>query len=118
MKTAIKHHQMSIGGQWADSSDGAVQEIVNPATGEVIATVPKGTAQDVDRAVAAARRAYDEVWFDTTPRERSELMLKLAATIEEHGDELARIESENVGKPFATTVARPALPKSEEVGIA
>ncbi len=110
MKTAARHHMMSIGGAWADSADGAVQEIINPANGEVIATVPKGTAEDVDRAVAAARKAYDEVWFDTTPRERSELMLKLAATIEEHGEELARIESDNVGKPLATTISEEIPP--------
>ena len=110
MKTAARHNKMSIGGAWADSADGAVQEIINPANGEVIATVPKGTAEDVDRAVAAARKAYDEVWFDTTPRERSELMLKLAATIEEHGGELARIESDNVGKPLATTISEEIPP--------
>ena len=110
MKTAARHNKMSIGGAWADSADGAVQEIINPANGEVIATVPKGTAEDVDRAVSAARKAYDEVWFDTTPRERSELMLKLAATIEEHGGELARIESDNVGKPLATTISEEIPP--------
>ena len=105
MKTATRHHQMFIGGKWVDSAGGDVQEIKNPATGEVIATAPKGTAQDVDRAVAAARKAYDEVWFDTTPRERSEMMLKLADAIEAHGEELARIESENVGKPLAVTIS-------------
>ena len=75
---ASKRHQMFIGGEWVDGTGGDVQEIINPATGEVIATVPKGTAEDVDRAVAAARKAYDEVWFDSTPRERSERLLKLA----------------------------------------
>src|SRR5258708_39174345 len=108
MKTAMKRHQMFIGGRWVDSTGGEVQEVKNPATGEPIATVPKGTEQDVDRAVAAARKAYDEVWFDSTPRDRSERLLKLASAIEEHGDELARIESENVGKPLAPT-------KSEEI---
>src|SRR6184192_2479102 len=108
MKTALRRHQMFIGGQWVDSTGNDVQEVKNPALGEVIATVPKGTAEDVDRAVKAARKAYDEVWSDSTPRERSEMLLKLATVIEEHGDELARIESENVGKPLAAT-------KSEEI---
>src|SRR5207253_9545360 len=78
--------------------------------GEVIATVPKGTAEDVDRAVKAARKAYDEAWFDSTPRERSEMLLKLATVIEEHGDELARIESENVGKPLGATISEEIPP--------
>jgi 1-pyrroline dehydrogenase len=85
-----------------------VQEIVNPASGKVIAHVPKGTDKDVDQAVAAARQAFDETWFDSTPRDRSERLLKLASALEANGDELARIESENVGKPLAAT-------KSEEI---
>jgi len=99
---------MFIGGEWTPSNGDQTQEIINPATGKVIAHVPKGTEQDVDRAVAAARKAYDETWFDSTPRDRSERLLKLASAIEEHGDELARLESENVGKPLAPT-------RSEEI---
>jgi len=110
MKTAMKRHQMFIGGRWVDSTGGDVQEVKNPATGEPIATVPKGTAEDVDRAVAAARKAYDDVWVDSTPRERSEALLKIADAIEKHGDELARIESDNVGKPLATTISEEIPP--------
>jgi 1-pyrroline dehydrogenase len=99
---------MFIGGEWTPGAGGADQEIVNPATGKVMAYVPKGTEADVNRAVAAARKAFDEGWSDSTPRERSERMLKLADAIEANGDELARIESENVGKPLATT-------RSEEI---
>src|SRR3984893_469831 len=98
MKTAIERREMFIGGKWHAGSGGELQDIVNPATGQVIAQVPKGTEADVDAAVAAARKAYDEVWFDSTPRDRSERLLKLARAIEEHGDELARIESDNGGK--------------------
>ena len=108
MSTTLRRHEMFIGGEWTPGSGGDAQEIVNPATGKVIAHVPKGTDEDVNRAVAAARKAFDEGWSDTTPRERSERMLKLAEAIEGHGDELARIESENVGKPLAAT-------KSEEI---
>src|SRR6202795_3320115 len=108
MSTTPNPPQMFTGGEWAPGTGDETQEVITPATGKVIAHVPKGTEQDVDRAVAAARKAYDEVWFDSTPRDRSERLLKLASAIEEHGDELARIESENVGKPLATT-------RSEEI---
>ena len=113
MSTTLKRHQMFIGGKWTDSSGGDDQEIINPATGKVIAHVPKGTAEDVDRAVAAAVKAYDEVWFDTTPRERSEMLLKLADAILEHGKELASMESENVGKPLATTLSEEIPPTAD-----
>ncbi|MFI5281988.1 MAG: gamma-aminobutyraldehyde dehydrogenase [Candidatus Dormibacterales bacterium] len=99
---------MFIGGHWTAGKGTARQEIVNPATGKVIAEVPKGAAEDVDAAVAAARKAYNDVWSDSTPRDRSERLIKLAQTIEDHGDELAAIESQNVGKPLAPT-------KSEEI---
>ena len=108
MSTTLRRHEMFIGGEFTPSRGGEDQEIINPATGKVIAHVPKGTEEDVDRAVAAARKAYDETWFDSTPRDRSERLLKLAQAIEDHGDELARIESDNVGKPLAPT-------RSEEI---
>ena len=108
MSTTLKKHEMFIGGKWTEGSGDESQDVINPATGKVIARVPKGSAEDVDRAVKAARKAYDEVWSDSTPRERSEALLKLADTILEHGDELAKIESENVGKPLGAT-------KSEEI---
>src|SRR6202162_2387187 len=113
MSTTLKRHQMFVGGHWVDSSGGDVQEIINPANGKVIAHVPKGTAEDVDRAVAAAVKAYDEVGFASTPRERSEARLKLADTILEHGEELAAMESENVGKPLATTLSEEIPPTAD-----
>jgi 1-pyrroline dehydrogenase len=113
MSTTLKRHQMFVGGHWVDSSGGDDQEIINPANGKVIAHVPKGTAEDVDRAVKAARKAYDEVWFDSTPRERSEALLKLADAILEHGEELAAMESENVGKPLATTLSEEIPPTAD-----
>src|SRR5260221_2611096 len=105
MKTALRRHQMFIGGQWVHRTGREGPDVKNPALGEVIATVPKGTAEDVDRAVKAARKADDEVWFDSTPRERSEMLLKMATVIEEHGEEFARIESENVGNPLCVTIS-------------
>ena len=108
MSTTLPKQDMFIGGEWTPGAGGDAQEIVNPATGKVIAHVPKGTEEDVDRAVAAARKAFDGGWSDSTPRMRSEALLKLAGALEANGDELARIESENVGKPLAVM-------KSEEI---
>ena len=108
MSTTLRRQEMLIGGKWTPGTGSETQEIVNPATGKVIAHVPKGTDEDVNRAVAAARKAFDGGWSDTTPRERSERMLKLADAIEANADELAQIESENVGKPLAAM-------KSEEI---
>jgi len=105
MAISVKEQQMFVGGEWVPSEGGGTQEILNPATGEVIAVVPKGSAEDVDRAVRAARAAFDGVWFDTTPGERARMLLKLADAIEEHADELASIESANVGKPLQTTIS-------------
>ena len=98
--TAVKRYQMFVGGQWTDAAGGETQAVVNPATGEVMAEVPKATEADVERAVAAARKAF-EGWVQTTPRERSEMLLKLADALIEHGDEFGDLESENVGKPRA-----------------
>ncbi len=110
MSTTLKRREMYIGGKWGPGSGHDFQKIVNPATGNVIAEVPKGTEEDVNNAVRAARDAYDDVWFDTTPRERSERLLKLAEVVALHGEELARIESENVGKPLAPTISEEIPP--------
>jgi betaine-aldehyde dehydrogenase/aminobutyraldehyde dehydrogenase len=100
VSTTVSKHQNLIGGEWVDSSAGETMEVLNPATGEVIAEVPQATAEDVDRAVQAAKKALVE-WRETTPGERAELLLKLAGAIDEHTDELAELESRNVGKPLS-----------------
>jgi 1-pyrroline dehydrogenase len=100
MSTTVTKHQNLIGGEWVDSSGGETMEVVNPATGEIIAEVPAATAEDVDRAVQAAKKALVE-WRETTPGERGEMLLKLADAIDEHADELAELESRNVGKPLS-----------------
>ena len=100
MSVTVASYKNFVGGEWVDAAEGGVEEIVNPATGEVIAEVPKGTEADVDRAVQAAKQAYPE-WRDSTPGERAEVLLKLADVIDENTDELAQIESQNVGKPLA-----------------
>jgi aminobutyraldehyde dehydrogenase len=91
-----------IDGAFASAAAAASTDIVNPSDGSVICRVPEGTADDVDRAVAAARKAQTG-WEATTPKERSELLLRIADRIEEHADVLARIESLNAGKPLATS---------------
>src|ERR1700704_7042508 len=105
MSTTLKRREMFIGGRWVPGSGRDNQEIINPATGKVIAEVPKGTEEDVNLAVRAARDAFDDVWFDTTPRDRSEMLLKLADVVMLHAEELARIESENVGKPLGVPIS-------------
>ena len=99
MSASVTQHKMFIGGEFVDSSSGETMDVLNPATGEVIAEVPRGTAEDVDLAVAAAEKAW-ETWQDKTPKDRMELLLKLADVIEENADEIARLESQNVGKPW------------------
>src|SRR5262245_57616942 len=72
--------------------------VLNPATGESIAEVPVASAEDVDRAVAGARAAF-ESWSRTTPGERQQALLALADAVERHADELAELEARNAGKP-------------------
>ena len=89
--------QNFIDGQSVDPADGATEDILNPATGEAIATAPLSTAEDVNRAVAAAKAAFDG-WSTTTPGERALGMLRLADAIEANADELADLESANAGQ--------------------
>src|SRR5437588_153708 len=107
MSVTVSEYKNFIGGEWVDAADGGTMEVLNPATGETIAEVPRGTAKDVDRAVEAAKKALPE-WLETTPGERAEVLLKLADLLEEHAEELARLESKNVGKPLPA--ARDELP--------
>jgi betaine-aldehyde dehydrogenase len=90
--------QNFIDGELVDPADGATEEVVNPATGEPIAEAPLSTEEDVDRAVKAARGAFEE-WSTKPPKDRSEALLKLADLIEERGEEIADLESADAGKP-------------------
>jgi betaine-aldehyde dehydrogenase len=81
------------------SADGETESILNPATGEEMARAPISGVEEVDRAVKAARRAF-EGWSNTTPAQRAQALLAMADLIEEHGDELARLEALNAGKPI------------------
>jgi betaine-aldehyde dehydrogenase len=99
MATATSTLQNFIDGEFVDPVQGQTEPVLNPATGDVIAHAPLSTADDVDRAVKAARTAF-EGWSTTTPGERAVAMLKLADAIEAHADELAELESDNAGKPI------------------
>ena len=89
-----------IGGEWRPARSGATDDIVDPATGEVIGAVPSSDSEDVDDAVRAAAAAFPE-WSAKTPRERSEALHALASAIEQDMANLRRIESRNVGKPVS-----------------
>ena len=111
MSIAVSRTQNFVGGEWVEAVEGETMEVLNPATGETIAEVPRGSQADVDRAVEAAKKALPE-WRETTPQERSEFLLKLADALDEHAEELARVESQNVGKPLPA--ARDEIPVSAD----
>ena len=100
MSVAVKRYSNFIGGEQVEPAAGEVDQIINPANGEVIAEVPRSGADDVDRAVEAAEKAFFGDWRDTTPAERFELLNRFADAIDEHRDELGELESLNVGKPL------------------
>jgi betaine-aldehyde dehydrogenase len=90
--------QNFIDGELVDAADGVTEEVVNPANGEVIAEMPLSTEEDVNRAVAAAKGAF-EGWAGTTPGERAAAINKLADLLEEHAEELSDLEAADAGKP-------------------
>lgn len=95
-----------IDGAYVDSLSGAVFEKRNPATGEMMATVARGDANDVDRAVRVARKAFRSgVWSRMKPRSRIQILLRFANLIERHADELALLDTLDTGKPIAETVS-------------
>jgi phenylacetaldehyde dehydrogenase len=99
--------QLFIDGRWADAASGRTFETPNPATGEILARVAEGEAEDINRAVKAARRAFEAgPWSRMTPSERGRIIWRIGDLILEHLDELAQLESLDNGKPFA--VARAA----------
>jgi betaine-aldehyde dehydrogenase len=90
--------QNFIDGEFVDAADGATEEVTNPANGEGIAEMPLSAEEDVNRAVAAAKRAFPG-WAATPPGERAAALFKLADAIEEHADELSDLEAADAGKP-------------------
>src|SRR5258708_36955986 len=95
--------QLLIGGKWQAAASGKEFETFNPATGQVIARVAEGDAVDVDRAVAAARRAFEGEWSRWSPYDRQRLMIRPHDLIEANFEELAYLETVDMGKPIART---------------
>jgi len=94
-----KPKKLFIGGQWLESRSGQTFDAVDPSSGKVIASVAEGQAEDIDRAVAAARKAFDDsAWSRMRPMEREQLLHNLADLIEKHADTIAEIEALDNGK--------------------
>jgi betaine-aldehyde dehydrogenase len=100
MATATQTFKNFIDGESVDAAEGRTDAVLNPATGEEIAQAASSTQEDVDRAVKAARTAFDAGWSTSTPGERALAILKLADALEERADEIAELESANAGKPI------------------
>ena len=92
-----------IGGAWVESVSGETFDVHNPSTGAVIAQVARGCPRDIDRAVAAARTAFEGDWSKWTPFDRQNLMLKIADAVEREFDDLGRLETLDMGAPTART---------------
>lgn len=97
---ALADGRMYIGGAWTASSDGSEMESIDPTTEEVIATFPNATPEDVDLAVQAGKKALDG-WSDMAPSERGKVLMKWADRIDAHAEELAEIDTVDVGNPIA-----------------
>ncbi|RWQ32167.1 aldehyde dehydrogenase family protein [Mesorhizobium sp.] len=100
-----RHRKMFIDGAWVDACSGRTMETRNPATGAVIATVPRGDRQDIELAVAAARRAFDGPWSRYKPYERQVLLLRIADLFEKHWEEISRSDTTDMGMPIVRTLA-------------
>ena len=110
--TAVRHvyadgqfKRMLINGEWVKSASGKTFESRNPATGDLLATVAEGDAEDINRAVAAARAAFEGPWSKFKPYERQALLLKLADLVEKHFDELSILDTLDMGAPVSRTRA-------------
>jgi 1-pyrroline dehydrogenase len=100
--------QNLVGGELVDADSGDTLDVIEPANGNVIASVPAGSSSDAELAVAAAKAALPG-WMGTTPGERAERLLALADAVDAHTDELAKLESRNVGKPIASATDEIAM---------
>ena len=103
-----------IGNSYADATSDSRTELVNPSTGQVVATAPVSSEADVDAACASAASAFAE-WGQTTPSERQQALLKIADAIEARADEFVKLESENTGKPYALTESEEIPPMLDQI---
>ena len=98
-----KPKRLLIDGKWVEAASGKTFETLNPSTGDVLARVAEGDREDIDRAVDAARRAFDGPWRKFKPFERQNLLLRLADLVERHFDELAALDTLDMGAPISRT---------------
>src|SRR3954447_24760557 len=98
--TTVTRKQLFINGEWRDSASGRTLDVINPATEEVVASVPSADRADVDAAVAAARAALNGPWGQMSARERGRLLWRLGEKLSERADEVARLETLHNGKPI------------------
>jgi phenylacetaldehyde dehydrogenase len=106
-KFISKTHKILINGKWVEAASGKTFPTYNPATGDVLSRIAEGDKQDIDRAVKAARAAFDSgPWSKLTPSERGRMIWKIGDLIEKHLEEFAQLESLDNGKPL--TIARVA----------
>jgi 4-guanidinobutyraldehyde dehydrogenase/NAD-dependent aldehyde dehydrogenase len=97
--------QVFIDGRYRDAASGATFDCINPATGKLLARVAAGDQEDIDRAVISARAAFRKgVWANLAPAKRKKVLLRFAATILEHTEELALLETLDMGKPIADSL--------------
>src|SRR5437763_16974119 len=94
------YKKMLIDGKWVDAASGKHFESRNPATGELLATVAEGDAEDINRAVAAARKAFEGPWRKFKSYQRAEILLKLADLVEKNFDELSALDTLDMGAPI------------------
>src|SRR5262249_47856158 len=98
-----KPKRMLIDGKWVEAVSGKTFPSLNPATGDVLAQVAEGDRVDIDRAVAAARHAFEGPWSKWKPFERQPLLLKIADLVERHFEELALLDTLDMGAPISRT---------------
>ena len=103
-----------IGNSYVDASSDARTDLINPSTGQVVASAPVSSAADVDAAYASAAMAFQE-WGQTTPSERQQALLKIADAIEARAEEFVKLEAENTGKPYALTTSEEIPPMLDQV---
>jgi len=101
--TKIQNFKMFIDGQWVDSESGKIIETLNPENNEVWATVPEANAKDVDKAVKAAQKAFENSWSNLHPRDRAKYLRSLANQLRENAEHLGTIETIDTGKIFRET---------------
>ena len=101
--TKIQNFKMYIDGQWVESESGKTIETLNPENNEVWATVPEANAKDVDKAVKAAQKAFDNSWSNLHPRDRAKYLRSLAKLLRENAEHLGTIETIDTGKIFRET---------------